>query len=79
MNNSAKLNGNKEIADFIFAKERSDFRKLKARVWCYSRAMGNSTDEQFLNSGQGKMLIYSADTALVCGDSKAEYLVFEND
>lgn len=33
-------------------------------------------DEEFLTSGQGKMLIYSADTALVCGDSKAEYLVF---
>ena len=43
------------------------------------RIKGNSTDEQFLTSGQGKMLIYSADTALVCGDSKAEYLVFEND
>ena len=43
------------------------------------RIKGNSTDEQFLTSGQGKMLIYSSDTALVCGDSKAEYLVFEND
>lgn len=36
-------------------------------------------DEQFLQSGQGKMLIYSADTVLVCGDSKAEYLVFEDE
>lgn len=35
-------------------------------------------NEQFLPSDQGKMLIYSADTALVCGDSKAEYLVFNN-
>ena len=34
--------------------------------------------EDFLVSGQGKMLIYSADTVLVCGDSKAEYLVFDD-
>lgn len=34
-------------------------------------------EKRFLPSGQGKMLIYSADTALICGDSKAEYLVFE--
>ncbi len=34
--------------------------------------------EQFLPSDQGKMLIYSSNTALVCGDSKAEYLVFNN-
>ncbi len=32
---------------------------------------------QFLPSAQGKMLLYGADTALVCGESKAEYLVFE--
>jgi hypothetical protein len=36
-----------------------------------------ASTSQFLASGQGKMLIYSADTALVCGESKAEYLVFE--
>ena len=35
-------------------------------------------DEKFLTSSQGKMLIYSADTALICGDSKAEYVVFED-
>lgn len=36
-----------------------------------------SRTQSFLPSGQGKMLIYSSDTALVCGASKAEYLVFE--
>ena len=35
----------------------------------------NSTEE-FLSSSQGKLIIYNAYTALVCGDSKAEYLVF---
>ena len=29
-----------------------------------------------LNSGQGKMLIYDANTVLICGESKAEYIVF---
>ena len=33
-------------------------------------------NEQFLPSDQGSMLLYSEDTAMVCGDSKAEYLVF---
>ena len=37
-----------------------------------------TTDErQFLPSDQGKMLIYNVNTALVCGESKAEYLVFK--
>jgi hypothetical protein len=31
-NSSAKCDGNKQIADFIFAKERSDFRKESAAV-----------------------------------------------
>ena len=32
---------------------------------------------QFLTSSQGTMLVYSEDTAIVCGEAKAEYLVFE--
>ena len=32
--------------------------------------------EEMLSCGNGKMLIYNGDTALVCGESKAEYLVF---
>ena len=43
------------------------------------RIKGSNMNEQFLSAGQGQMLIYSADTALVCGDSKAEYLVFEDE
>ena len=34
--------------------------------------------EEHLPAGQGKLLIYNADTALVCGESKAEYLIFKN-
>lgn len=43
------------------------------------RINGKNNNESVLNSGQGKMLIYNANTALVCGDSKAEYLVFEGE
>ena len=31
---------------------------------------------QTLTSGKGSMLVYSEDTAIVCGEAKAEYLVF---
>ena len=31
-----------------------------------------------LSSSQGSMLVYSEDTAIVCGEAKAEYLVFED-
>lgn len=32
---------------------------------------------QFLSSNKGTMLVYSEDTAIVCGEAKAEYLVFD--
>lgn len=34
--------------------------------------------EERLTSGQGKLLIYNSNTALICGESKAEYLIFKN-
>lgn len=37
----------------------------------------DSKERQFLSSSQGDMLVYSEDTAIVCGEAKAEYLVFE--
>ena len=40
------------------------------------RVNGKNASQEFLSSGQGRLLIYNANTALVCGDSKAEYLVF---
>ena len=33
-------------------------------------------EREFLRSDSGYMLIHSDDTAIVCGDAKAEYLVF---
>ena len=32
---------------------------------------------EYLPSSQGSMLVYSEDTAIVCGEAKAEYLVFD--
>ncbi len=40
------------------------------------RIDAESGDKEELLSGQGKMLIYNGNTVLVCGESKAEYLVF---
>ncbi len=42
------------------------------------RIAADHVKEQLLPSDQGKMLIYSENTVLVCGDSKAEYLVFDD-
>ena len=36
-------------------------------------------EKQELASGNGKMLIYNEKTVLICGETKAEYLVFNND
>lgn len=36
----------------------------------------SNNKHKFLPSDQGKMLIYNENTALVCGSSKAEYLIF---
>ena len=36
----------------------------------------NKTRE-FLSSSQGDMLVYSEDTAIICGEAKAVYLVFD--
>ena len=39
----------------------------------------DNNKREFLHSESGKMLIYSNDTAMVCGEAKAEYLVFGKD
>ncbi len=55
------------FGEYVFLRTDSGVIRIDAK----------SQSEQFLSSDQGKMLIYSADTALVCGDAKAEYLVFD--
>ena len=41
------------------------------------RIDSDSDRKDFLPSSQGEMLVYSDDTAIICGYSKAEYLVFD--
>ena len=36
----------------------------------------SNNERQLLTSSSGKMLIYNGETALICGESKAEYLIF---
>ncbi len=54
--------------EYVFLRTDSGIMRINAK----------SGNEQFLTSGQGKMLIYSSDTTIICGDSKAEYIVFED-
>ncbi len=42
------------------------------------RLKSSGGDRELLNCGNGKMLIYNKNTVLVCGESKAEYLIFKN-
>ena len=42
------------------------------------RIDASSDEKQFLPSDSGSMLIYDENTAVVCGDAKAEYLVFDD-
>ena len=48
---SASQYENKQIADFICTKERSDFRATIARMREISSRRGKFTDEQFTNRG----------------------------
>lgn len=53
---------------YIFIRTESGVIRLDSKA----------TAEEELLSDQGKMLVYDENTALICGTSKAEYLVFED-
>lgn len=57
----------------IISAEKHVFMKTADGV---IRLNFNSKDSEFLHSDGDEMLIYNEDTALVCGDARAEYLVF---
>ena len=52
--------------NFMFLKTDSGIVRINTK----------NGSQQILNCDDGKMLIYNEGTALVCGESKAEYLVF---
>ena len=54
---------------YIFIRTESGVVRLDSKT----------SKEDELRSDQGKMLVYDENTVLVCGASKAEYLVFEDD
>ena len=56
----------KKMGDFIFLRTVSGVTRIDI----------NKKASEFLPSDSGKMLIYSEETAIVCGEAKAEYLVF---
>jgi hypothetical protein len=53
-------------ADKIFLQTENGIIRLDTK----------SNEEEILNCGNGKLLVYNQDTVLVCGEAKAEYLVF---
>jgi hypothetical protein len=52
--------------EYIFLQNEDGILRLDTK---------NETEE-FLTSGNGKMLVYNDHTVLVCGESKAQYLIF---
>ncbi|MBE6667106.1 MAG: hypothetical protein E7607_02195 [Ruminococcaceae bacterium] len=43
-----------------------------------TRINTKTSEKVSLDSGQGKMLVYNESTAILCGESKAEYIVFKD-
>ena len=55
------------VGDYLFLQTASGVIRINT----------DSKTRQFLSSSKGSMLVYSEDTAIVCGEAKAEYLVFD--
>ncbi len=57
---------------YIFLQTENGVKRLNPQA-------KKETDQiQTLSSGNGKMLIYNQKTVLICGESKAEYLIFQD-
>lgn len=57
---------------YIFLQTENGVKRLDPK------AKREEDQIQSLSSGTGKMLIYNQKTVLVCGESKAEYLIFQD-
>ncbi len=60
--------------DFVFLRTESGVVRLHGD----GSKKNDEQQEETLPSGQGKMLVYNERTVIVCGESKAEYLIFSN-
>lgn len=75
-NSKGKLVYDKPIGDNVTrADVAGDYLFLQSSSGVIRINTDNKTRE-YLPSSQGIMLVYSEDTAIVCGEAKAEYLVF---
>lgn len=63
---SENISAIEQFAGFLFLRTSSGVIRIDM----------DNNEREFLPSESGKMLIYGEDTAMVCGDAKAEYLVF---
>jgi len=54
------------FSDYLFLQTETEIIRLDLKT----------KDKERLSCGNGKMLLYNANTAVVCGDSKAQYLIF---
>ena len=63
---SENISGIRKHGDFMFMRTATGVIRLDIK----------EDKSEFLSSDGGKMLVYGDDTAIVCGEAKAEYLVF---
>ncbi len=54
------------FSDYLFLQTETEIVRVNLKT----------QDVERLSCGNGKMLLYNATTAVVCGDSKAQYLIF---
>lgn len=76
-NSSGELVYNKPIGENISRVEMVDKYIFLQTASGVIRIDTDKKTREYLSSSQGSMLVYSEDTAIVCGEAKAEYLVFE--
>ena len=56
------------FGEYLFLQTETGVIRLNAKT----------EEEEELYSGSGKMLLYNVNTAVVCGESKAQYLIFSD-
>ena len=69
----------KDLSENVSAIEQCDGYLFLRTASGVIRIDMDNNEREFLPSESGKMLIYGNDTAMVCGEAKAEYLVFGKD
>ena len=74
--NKGELVYNKPIEENVSALKMSEKHVFMKTAEGVIRLSINNGEQEYLHADGDKMLVYNEDTALVCGDARAEYLVF---